>query len=126
MTRNRSASKNRIRDPAQNLRASTVAAGADSVRVYLQKGRLFPASFWLRFRNRHRLGSIHRVVVSEPLLDGFALRQWGYALPAGAASLNVILGHQITVRIVNVNHIAGLGTLAVKGISDIGVVMVLH
>jgi hypothetical protein len=47
-------------------------------------------------------------------------------LPAHATGPNRVLGHKVVVRVIDMDHFAGVGTLTMKGISDIGVVMVLH
>lgn len=81
--------------------------------------------FWFIRGCRFRPGQ-RRIVVSQPFLDRFSLRQSSHPLPAGAASPNGVLGHQVVVRVINVNYLTGVGTLAVKGVRDIRVVTVLH
>jgi hypothetical protein len=66
------------------------------------------------------------IVVSQPLLHRFSLRERSYPLPARATCPNRVLGHKVVVRIIDMDYFAGVGTLAVKGITNIGVVMVLH
>jgi hypothetical protein len=66
------------------------------------------------------------IVDFQPLLDRFSLRYRGHSLPAGATGPNRILGHQVVVGIVNMDYFARVRALAVKGISDIGAVMVFH
>src|SRR5580658_4084730 len=75
----------------------------------------------------HRFRSAgNGIVVPEPLLHRFSLRQGCNALPTGSAGANDVLRHQVVVGIVNVHDIAGLRALTMIGIGDFGVVMVLH
>jgi len=75
----------------------------------------------------HWFGSAgNGIIVPEPLLHRFSLRQGRDALPTGSAGANNVLRHQVVVGIVNVHDIAGLRALTMIGIGDFGVVMVLH